>query len=172
MTAIVWCVVLLAASALPGALPLPTAAIAGSALLLAVPSFVITLFACLLFNVRQTGNRARASRAMFRLVGETVPAGLLIAGGLLFAGFWLVGVQSVGGAGVPEQRAGEYVTNNHGIVTVISEDEYLTLKEQGRRIPVAIAGGLSVFAAVFSTALVRREEQRETSATSRGPAPG
>lgn len=57
----------------------------------------------------------------------------------------------------PEQRAGAYVANNHGEVTVIGKAEYLTLKAQDQRSAVSVAGGFCVFAAVISTALLRRE---------------
>ncbi|MEU1687289.1 hypothetical protein [Micromonospora sp. NPDC005707] len=159
---VVWCAGLLAASALPGGLPLPTAIILASAFLLALPGFVATLLAVRRLAVLETGTPAGGGQALWRLLRETMPGWLLMASWLLFAGFWLVGVLSLGGTpGVPEQRAGAYVVNNHGEVTVISKAEYLTLKAQDQRSAVSVAGGFGVFAAVISTALLRREGRRE-----------
>ena len=156
LAGIVWCAGLLAASTLPEGPPLPTPIILASALLLALPGFFITLIAVLAID--ETGTRAGGGQAVWRLLRETMPGRLLIASWLLFAGFWLVGVLSISGApGVPEQRAGAYVVNNHGDVTVISKAQYLTLKAQEQLIAVSVPGGFCVFAAVISTALLRRE---------------
>ncbi|MDZ5444268.1 hypothetical protein U2F26_16225 [Micromonospora sp. 4G57] len=162
LAGIVWCAGLLAASTLPGGLPLPTPIILASALLLALPGFVITLIAVMGLAVQETGTRAGGGQALWRLLRETMPGWLLIASWLLFAGFWLVGVLSLGATpGVPEQRAGTYVVNNHGEATVISKAQYLTLKAQEKRIAVFVPGGFCVFAAVISTALLRREARDE-----------
>ncbi|MFD0782774.1 hypothetical protein ACFQZ8_02360 [Micromonospora azadirachtae] len=131
-------------------------------MLLALPGFVVALIALRRLAIRETGTPAGGGQASWRLLRETMPGWLLIASWLLFAGFWLVGVLSLGGTpGVPEQRAGAYVANNHGEVTVISKAQYLTLKAQDQRSVVAVAGGFCVFTAVISTALLRREERRE-----------
>ncbi|MGS2620074.1 hypothetical protein ACVCAH_37240 [Micromonospora sp. LZ34] len=162
LAGIVWCAGLLAASTLPGGLPLPTPIILASALLLALPGLLITLIAVMRLAMDETGTPAGGGQAVWRLLRETMPGWLLIASWLLFAGFWLVGVLSISGApGVPEQRAGAYVANNHGEVTVISKAQYLTLKAQEQRIAVFVPGGFCVFAAVISTALLRREARRE-----------
>ncbi|NES29345.1 hypothetical protein GCE86_17610 [Micromonospora terminaliae] len=164
LAGIVWCAGLLAASMVPEGLPLPTPVILASALLLALPAFVVTVFAVRRLMIRENGNgrAAGGGQAMWRLLRETMPGWLLISSWLLFAGFWLVAVLSLGGTpGVPEQRAGAYVANNHGQVTVISKAQYLTLKAQDQRSAVSVAGCFCVFAAVISTALLRREERRE-----------
>ncbi|MFR9780611.1 hypothetical protein ACL02O_31765 [Micromonospora sp. MS34] len=159
---IVWCAGLLAASTVPGGLPLPTPIILAPALLLALPGFVITLIAVRSLAVQETGTRAGGGQALWRLLRETMPGWVLIASWLLFAGFWLVGFLAISGApGVPEHRAGAYVVNNHGEVTVIGKAQYLTLKAQEQRIAACVPGGFCVFAAVISTALLRREARGE-----------
>ncbi|TYB93526.1 hypothetical protein FXF53_27815 [Micromonospora sp. WP24] len=158
----VWCAGLLAASTVPGGLPLPTPVILASALLLALPGFVVTLIALRRLAIRETGTPAGGGQASWRLLRETMSGRLLIMSWLLFAGFWLVGILSLGGTpGVAEQRAGAYVASNHGEVTVISKAQYLTLKAQGQRSVVSAAGSFCVFTAVVSTAVLRRGERRE-----------
>ncbi|MGC1209979.1 MAG: hypothetical protein WA890_01765 [Micromonospora sp.] len=158
LAGIVWCAGLLAASTLLEGIPLPTPIVV-SALLLALPVFAVTLFAARRLEMRETG-RARGSASWaWRLLRETMPGWLLIASGLLFVGFWVAGAHS--GPSVKELGAGTYAAQNHGRWTVISKAEYLHLKAQNQRFFVSVPGGFCVFAAVVSTAVLRREAQRE-----------
>jgi hypothetical protein len=154
LAGIVWCAGLLVASALPGGLRWPLPVVAVSALLPVLPGFVAVLVA----GMSQTGNRTDQAKALWRLVRETVPGWLLVASGLLFAGFWVVAVLTLmGSPGVVEEQAGTYVVTSNGETTVISETEYLSLRARESRLVAAVAGCFGVGVAVFSTALLRRK---------------
>ncbi len=106
----------------------------------------------------KAGTRAGKAKALGRLVREALPVWLLVASGLLFAGFWLIAVLALTGSpGVAEEQAGTYVVNNNGETTVISEAEYLTLRAKESRLVVALAACSGVGVAVISTALLRRQ---------------
>lgn len=155
---IVWCAALLAASALLEGIPPPTP-IAAAGLLPALPAFVVTLFAARRLERRETGKARGSASWAWRLVREAMPGWALIASLLLFVGFWVVGATS--GPSVQELGAGTYAAQKHGRWTVISKAQYLRLKAQNQRLLVSVPGGFCVFAAVVSTALLRREARHE-----------
>ncbi|MCY1145492.1 hypothetical protein OWR29_46455 [Actinoplanes sp. Pm04-4] len=162
LAGIVWCAGLLVATTLPGGLRWPLAVVALSTALPVVPGFVAVLLA----GIRRTTGlqaetRAGQAKALWRLVRDTLPGWLLVASGLLFAGFWVVAVLTLTGSpGVAEEQAGTYVLNNNGETTVISEAEYLSRRARESRLVAAVAGCFSVAVAVISTALLRRKADK------------
>jgi len=159
LAGILWCAGLSMATTLPGGLPWPMPVVVVSAVLPVLPGFVAVLVAD---RGRHAGSKARTrageAKALWRLLREELPGGLLFASGLLFAGFWVVAVLSLSGlAGVVDEQAGIHVVTNHGETTVISEAEYLRLRAQELRLVAAVAACFGVGVAVISTALLRRK---------------
>lgn len=125
-----------------------------SVLLLAVPSLVFAAFRAL----QTVGAGRHTGGTLGEMFIENTPRWLLAAGPIAFVAFMLIvatATLSVSG-GSPERRDGQYVTNNHGSITVISREAYLSAKEREHQVLTAGAGAFCAMAAMISTALAGR----------------
>jgi hypothetical protein len=146
-----WCVVVLVQSVSPGGPYLSTPVVLVS-MLPVIAVFGITVVRLVI----EFGSDLRDRRQLWRTI-SAVPPWAIAASAVAFAGFWLVGATSiVGMPGQPERGDGGYSINNHGVVSEISRDEYLTLTGREHRIFIGVAGGFTVISAVAVTALLAR----------------
>jgi hypothetical protein len=141
-------------------LPWPVAV---SPFVLAMLVFLFTFWKLIV----EVGFGPRARRRQWRLLRETMSLRLLVASGLVYAGFLLVGVAGMSGLpeGQPQERGGVHTFNNHGAITVVTESDYLRFEARSQRLTAALAGGFSVGELVYLTALLRRRDAQKRAMT-------
>ncbi|GAA2657491.1 hypothetical protein Adu01nite_92740 [Paractinoplanes durhamensis] len=146
----VWAAVLIA-GLLAGVRLVPTPAAVGIAAVLAIPGVVAGVIGNR-WSYRTT--RPRARWALTSWVPPHVPHWAAMLAGVIFFGFWLAVVIAFAGLdGNAEQRDGQYVVENNGRVTVITEADYDRQLDHEQQISLGILGALAV-GGTFMTAAV------------------
>src|SRR3954463_9569135 len=165
--ATLWSGVLIA-GLLGGVRLVPTLAAVGVAALLAVPGFIAGVVAHRWYY-RTT--RPRRPWSLTSWVPPHVPHWAAMLAGVLFFGFWLAVVVAFAGLdGNAEMRGGQYVLNDHGRVTVVTQADYERQLDHEQQISLGVLGALGV-GGTFLTAAAPAHRRAERHDRGRGHAP-
>jgi hypothetical protein len=155
---VLWSAALVAAL-LAGVRLMPSPVAVGVAALLAVPGLIAGVIANRWYY-RTT--RPRRPWSLVSWVPPHVPHGAAMLAGVLFFGFWLAVVVAFAGLdGDAEQRDGQYVLNDHGRVTVVSQADYQRQLDHEQQISLGVLGALAVGGTFLTAALLTHEHTRE-----------
>ncbi|MGX6607546.1 hypothetical protein ACWKSP_36290 [Micromonosporaceae bacterium Da 78-11] len=145
-----WSAVLIA-GLLAGVRLVPTAAAVGLAAVLTLPALIVGVTANRWYY-RTT--RPRRSWHLTSWVPPHVPHWASMLAGVLFFGFWLAVVVAFAGLdGSAEMRDGQYVLDDHGRATVVSQADYDRQLDREQQISLGVLGALAV-GGTFMTAAV------------------
>jgi hypothetical protein len=98
--------------------------------------------------------RPRTAWSLTSWVPPHVPHWASMLAGAIFFGFWMTVVVAFAGLdGNAEKRGGQYVLNDHGRITVVTQDDYERQADHEQQISLGILGALAV-GGVFTTAAV------------------
>lgn len=138
---LLWCAVLIA-GLLAGVRWVPSTTAVGTAAVLAVPGVIAGVIGNRWYY-RTT--RPRVPWSLTSWVPPHVPHWASMLAGVLFAGFWLaVLVAFAGMDGSTEMRDGQYVLNDNGRVTVVTEADYERQLDREQQFSLGVLGALAV----------------------------
>jgi hypothetical protein len=151
-----WAAVLIA-GLLAGVRLAATPVAVGTAAALSVPGFI----AGVIVN-RWYHRTLRPARpwSLTSWVPPHVPHWMAVLAGAVFFGFWLTVVVAFAGLnGKTEVRDGRYVLNDHGRVTVVTQDDYDRQADHEQQISLGVLGALAAGGTFLTGAVLLRSHE-------------
>ena len=159
---LLWSAVLIG-GLLAGVRLVPTSAAVGIAAVLTLPGLIAGILGNRWYY-RTT--RPRRSWRLTSWVPPHVPHWASMLTGVLFFGFWLaVVVAFVGLDGATELRDGQYVINDRGRITVVSQADYQRQLDHEQQISLGVLGALAVGGAFTTAAILTHHAAPEPTRT-------